>query len=403
MFFGVVRKIFLPARACVVAVAALFACVHAWAQAGLAGANEAANSVEPGGAVAVQERICKVFADNKDSVVKVFAQKERDFGGDIGVKMKLDVGSGVLVSKDGHVMTSAFVVYDSKKIWVEWRGILLAAKLVGADPLTTTAIIKIDGNFKDKNPNIVHMNTSGDLAPVGAMLVSVSYEMGLPAAPRFGLASGYNIEFGGAFLPTVYMRTTIPSYNGGTGGAVFDLDGNFAGLTIASLPEIGGSFLLPAKAAARIRDDIILCGEPVYSWFGLRAEDRDFEDGTHVVVNLVAENGPAKRAGFKPGDVILEVCGKAVQNNTQMRAITFFVRPGEVAKFKVLRDGKIVRLDLIAEKMDSEIVKSAEKGLKPDFGENSVCAAKQGEKEKSKSGAAKGGAGVSEGGEKVLK
>ncbi len=368
MFSGADRKFFRSAKAYVAALAALFACACITCA-------EASESAQRGvvasadGAGAVQDRICRVFEENKNSVVKVFAQKERDFGGDIGVKMKLDVGSGVLVSKDGHVMTSAFVVYGSKKIWVEWRGILLAAKLAGVDPLTTTAIIKIDGDFKSKNPAIVHMNTSGDLAPVGSLLVSISYEMGLPAAPRFGLASGYNIEFGGAFLPTVYMRTTIPSYNGGTGGAVFDLDGNFAGLTIASLPEIGGSFLLPAKAAARIRDDIILCGEPVYSWFGLRAEDRDFENGTKVVVNLVAENGPAKKAGFMPGDIILEVCGKPVENNTQMRALTFFVRPGEVAKFKVLRGDKTLRLDIVAGKMDSEIIKSAEKGLAPEFGD----------------------------------
>lgn len=70
-------------------------------------------------------------------------------------------------------------------------------------------------------------------------------------------------------------------------------------MIVASLPEIGGSFILPARAAAKIRDDIMICGEPIYSWFGLLAKDvPDPANGTKVVVEFVAENAPAKKGGI---------------------------------------------------------------------------------------------------------
>lgn len=317
--------------------------------------------------LSLQKDVFSVFEANKDCIVKVYGQKERDFGEGAGKMSKLDIGSGFLVSKDGLVMTSAFIVYSSANIWVEWKGILMSAEIVGIDPLTSLAVIRIQGDFASKNAAYLSLDSNLEISPVGSLLISISYEMGLPPSPRLGLAAGHNIEFGGRILPTVYLRTNIPSYSGSTGGAVFDIDGRFVGMTIASLPEVGGSFLLPTKVAARIKDDIILCSEPIYSWFGLGSEDRFSVDATYVVVNLVVENGPANKAGFKVGDIILEVNSKEVKNNTQLRQITFFVRPAEIAKFKVKRDSEIITLEIQAQRLDSEIVKSAEADLLPKF------------------------------------
>lgn len=344
--FGKILKNLLPA----LILAEFFFCASAVADDG--------SSVST-----LQEKIYSVFNQNKDSSVKVYAQKKLslvDKDGIVHDKTTLDVGSGFIVGKDGVFMTSAFIINGADKIWVEWRGFLLDAEIVGLDPLTSVAVIRSHQNIKAKNPTVVHFDTSYPLPKTASILLSISYEMGLPPAPRMGMLSGHNVQFGGRFLPTVYLRTDINSNRGSIGCAIFDINGKFVGITIATLPDSSGSFILPANAAAKIRDDIILCGEPVYSWFGIQAEDAldiESEYGTKISITLVAENGPAKKAGFQTGDVITEIDGLKVENNTQLRERTFFVRPDQASTMKVLRQGKFVSLEIIAEKMSGEILK----------------------------------------------
>lgn len=312
----------------------------------------------------LQRQLHSLFAENKKSVVKVYAQKQiisKDAAGHEARAKILDVGSGFIASKTGAIMTSAFVTRGAQKLWVEYDGKLLDAESVGFDPLTTVSIIKISGNFKSADLPVVVIDKNAEPVEPATLLVAISHEMGLPAAPRMGLAAGQNIEFGGRFLPTVYVRTNIPAPRGSTGGAVFSLDGKFAGMIVASIPEVGGSFILPARAAAKIRDDIMICGEPIYSWFGMLAKDvPDPAEGSKVVVDFVAENAPAKKAGFRAGDEIVEINSAKVSNNTQLRQHTFFIRPKETAVFKVRRGSETVKLELITERMSGDVVKAAQ-------------------------------------------
>lgn len=320
-------------------------------------------------AVSLQQSIYSLFENNKGSVVKVYARKDavsKDADGNETHTTILDVGSGFIASKTGAVMTSAFITRGARKLWIEYGGRLLDAESVGFDPITTVSIIKIAGSFKSADLPVVVIDPLAEPVKPATVLVSISHEMGLAASPRMGMATGQNIEFGGRFLPTVYVRTNLPAPRGSTGGPVFSLDGKFAGMIVASLPEIGGSFILPARAAAKIRDDIMICGEPIYSWFGMLAKDvRDPANGAKVVVEFVAENAPAKKAGFMVGDEIVEINSRKVSDNTQLREQTFFIRPSETAVFKVRRNGKIVSLELVTERMASDIVKAAEANVAP--------------------------------------
>ncbi|MFR6034552.1 MAG: hypothetical protein ACLUKN_16115 [Bacilli bacterium] len=101
----------------------------------------------------LQDKLYSVFENNRDAIVKVYAQKSLpavDKDGKEIEQLTLDVGSGFLIGKDGIVMTSAYVTHSANKLWVEWRGVLLDAKSVGLDPLTTVSILKIEGDFKSK-------------------------------------------------------------------------------------------------------------------------------------------------------------------------------------------------------------------------------------------------------------
>jgi predicted metalloprotease with PDZ domain len=97
----------------------------------------------------------------------------------------------------------------------------------------------------------------------------------------------------------------------------------------------------------------------------LAKDVRDPANGAKVVVEFVAENAPAKKAGFMVGDEIVEINSRKVSDNTQLREQTFFIRPSETAVFKVRRNGKIVSLELVTERMASDIVKAAEANVAP--------------------------------------
>ncbi len=329
-----------------------------------------------------QEKLYAICNATKGAVVKVYAQKKielKDAKGESRVLETLDVGSGFIISKDGIVMTSAYVTHGANKVWIELSGLPIAADIKGFDPLTTLSIVKIKGKFDTSNINVISMNSAGKLPDIGTMLVSLSCEMGLPMSPRLGLAAGHNIDFGGNILPAVYLRATMPAPRGATGGAVFDINGKFVGVTIASLPEMTGSFVLPARIAAKIRDDILNCGTPIYSWFGLRAEDSVSTNGTKIIVTLVAENSPAKRGGFALGDEIIAINSQKVSTNAELRDITFFVRPSERTTFKVKRGDKILNIEVVAEMMSTEIIGAAMSNLSKKIAEK-----KSGQKESAK-------------------
>lgn len=331
-------------------------------------AQETSQTKSPAlGASALQQDLYKVFQKNKDCVVKIYSQRNIHIKSENGASLRktLGVGSGFITGIDGTVVTSAYATYAAEKIWVEWKGKLMDAECVGFDPLTTLAVLKVAGGFQTKQVRATYLNANAPLAEPATMLMLISYELGLPPAPRTGLLTAHNIEFGGVLLPTVYMRTNILSPRGSLGAPVFDLNGNFVGMQVASLPEIGGSFILPAKAVAKIRDDILLCGKPIYSWFGLRAEDSAENGKRRVKVTTTIENAPASKAGFKKGDYITEFNSKKVSDNTMLRNETFFVRPGETVSFKIERAGKFLELKMVADKLDAGILRAAESVLSP--------------------------------------
>ena len=302
----------------------------------------------------LQDSVKKIYSENKNAIVKVFASKE---GKDS--TSYLLVGSGFFVSKEGHIMTNATVTYAARNLWVEHDGVPYSADLVGLDPITNLSVVKAKGDFKSKDLPIVNISGNNNEVETAQMLVSISSEMGQTPSAAFGLVTGHNIRFGEKILPTVYIRTNIPVFGGSSGGAVFSIDGVFIGMTVANLPELGGSFVLPAKAAKRVFDDIILCGEPVYGWFGLRTQElSDNVNGTRVVVDMVMEKGPAKKAGFEVNDIVREVNSSKIRNDVDLRKATFFIRPGEIANFKVERKGEIVNLEILVERMISDVIKS---------------------------------------------
>ncbi len=297
------------------------------------------------------ERVKQIYAKNAPAVVKVFASRK-----DENSKQFLLIGSGFFIDKKGHIITNATIVYKADNLWIDSNGVPAKATLVGYDPITNISVLKVE---KNGDFPVVDLETSFRLPEIADALLMISCELGQDVSPNTGLITGHNIRFGEKILPTVYLRTSIPIFGGSVGAPLFSLDGEFKGVAVAALPEIGGSFVLPARAVNRIKDDILLAQKVAYGWFGLISREiSDSVNGTRVIVDIIMPKGPAELAGFEVGDVILAINGRKVVNDKDLRWETFFVRAGESATFRVHRQGKELDIELQVARMSNEVIES---------------------------------------------
>lgn len=284
------------------------------------------------------------------------------------------VGSGFFITRDGHVMTNANVTYMADRIWVEHRGIPYAAELIGGDPFSNISIVRL--LTRPENIRFIHLGNQDEMPTIASLVLAITCELGMEPRPSFGMVTGRNTSYGERILPTVYLRTDIPSDGGEGGSPVFDMSGNFIGVMVASLPEIRSSFVLPARAARRVRDDILFSGEVTYGWFGLQTRElADLEHGTRVVIEKVFPASPAAGSGLRPGDVLLRVGDNMIRNDDDLRMATFFIRANQDITVRVRRDeteyelpmrvGKRVTDPYMLPTSNDDVSEAGENGISP--------------------------------------
>lgn len=282
--------------------------------------------------MSLQRRVVEVFGANRDAIVQVYAAVPREEGRE---RPLLLVGTGFFVSREGHVVTNASVVYGAERLWIEHGGGTSEVQVLGHDPLSNVSVLRAE-----KLPpklHFINLSESTENPEVGTFLLAITRELGLPAGPSFGMLTGRNIAYGNRQLPAVYYRSDIASDGGEGGSPVFDLQGRFVGMMIASLPEIRSSFLLPARALRRVRDDLIFSGEVKYAWFGLQASQRHVETGVEVVIDDVVEDSPAWGTGLQAGDVLLQVADAPIRNEYDLRDVSFFTPAEKWVNLRVRR------------------------------------------------------------------
>ena len=137
------------------------------------------------------------------------------------------------------------------------------------------------------------------------------------------------------------LRSSLALGPGEVGAPVFDLNGRFVGITHAALPDLKSSFLLPAKACKRIRDDLLLSGEVEYGWFGITTTRKINDTNSFVIViNGFIDDSPAAKSNLKVGDVLLNVGNYKIYSQGDLANASFFSEPNTILDFKVKRDGK---------------------------------------------------------------
>jgi serine protease Do/serine protease DegQ len=260
----------------------------------------------------------------------------RFFGAPQQQQPQIAAGSGVIVdAKNGYVMTNAHVVKDAREIQVTLKNNLrLAAKLVGADPGTDIALLKIE------SPNLTEAKFGdSDALQVGDFVIAIGNPFGIGQTATSGIVSALG-RSGLSVEGYEYFIQTDASINpGNSGGALINLKGELIGINSAIIGPSGGNvgigFAVPAVMARAVMDQLIRFGEVKRGRLGLSMQDVAGSDG--AVVTNVQENSPAAKADLRKGDVVVGLNGRPVRGAAELRARLGVLAVGETAEMRVQR------------------------------------------------------------------
>jgi len=258
------------------------------------------------------------------------------------------LGSGVIVSADGYILTNNHVVEGADEIEVGLAdGRKAEASVVGTDPETDLAVIRI----REKNLPVIVLGEP-DKARVGDVVLAIGNPFGVGQTVTLGIISalGRNNLHINHFEN--FIQTDAAINFGNSGGALVDSRGNLLGINSAIYSQTGGSvgigFAIPVSTAKTVLDSIVKHGQVVRGWIGIESQDITPElagnfglgrDAGAIIAGVV-RGGPADRAGMRPGDILLAVKGRKVGNTNDMMNLIAELPPGEKAPMTVMRKNR---------------------------------------------------------------
>ncbi|HNX05611.1 MAG TPA: trypsin-like peptidase domain-containing protein, partial [Opitutales bacterium] len=216
------------------------------------------------------------------------------------------VGTSFFISREGHILTNASVVLNPDRIWVVHKGVEYAARMIGYDKATNLALLKIMTLPKDFT--FIQIGDSQNLPAPGTLVMRIGSPLELSPTPTFGMVSGVESRFGPHIFPCGLIRTNISANPGDGGSPVLDLNGRLVGIQVGAIAEINSTYILPARAAMRVRDDLLFSGKVSEGWIGFEvALDTSVSEGTRVMIRSVIKGTPAEQSGMRIGDQIVQV------------------------------------------------------------------------------------------------
>ncbi|XYJ11724.1 DegQ family serine endoprotease [Telluria sp. B2] len=287
-------------------------------------------------------------------------------------------GSGFIVSPDGVILTNAHVVKGASEVTVkladrrEFR-----AKVLGSDPATDVAVLKIDA----KNLPTVPLGNARNLQ-TGEWVLAIGSPFGLESTVTAGVVSAT-----GRSLPSdssvQFIQTDVAVNPGNSGGPLFNTRGEVVGINSQIYSQTGGyqglSFAIPIDVASRIKDQILTTGKVQHAKLGVTIQDvnQGFADSFNLdspegaLVANVERGSAAEKAGLKSGDIVRKVNGQPIIGSGDLPGMLAVSKPGDKVTLDVWRDGKIVRLNATlanasdrAQPSEDEAIAAADKGAK---------------------------------------
>ena len=279
----------------------------------------------------------------------------RLFFGQQGSQSQSGLGSGVIMSSDGYVLTNNHVVQEADHIEaVLADGRRANARVIGADPESDLAVLKID------LPDLPVMTPSdSDRIEVGDRVLAIGNPFGVGQTVTSGIVSALGRDQLGINTFENFIQTDAAINPGNSGGALTDEQGRLLGINTAIYSRSGGSlgigFAIPVNVARQALQDIVQNGRVVRGWIGVEstaltpelAENLGAASAQGAIITGVLNGGPAARAGMRPGDVVTRINGRPIRTVAELRAGITALRPGTAATFTALRQGQNVEMQLV--------------------------------------------------------
>jgi len=324
------------------------------------------------------EKITKLFSYSlavkkaSPSVVNIYTQKKLPSGNRLysdplfkkfysqknssrQARMKSSLGSGVVMTADGYILTNHHVVDGADAIVLQLQdGREAAAKVIGTDPEIDLAVLKI--NLE----NLVPIELANQKASVGDVVLAIGNPFGVGQSVSQGIISATQRKGLGLNTFENFIQTDAAINPGNSGGPLVDSTGHLVGINSAILDRtsyaMGISFAIPSKTALKVLTDIITHGRPIRGWLGVEASQlKPFAAkklGLNPPLGLVITNiypgSPAYSSGLLPGDVIFKINSNGIVDNDKAMNVIASLSPGDSIKLYVLRNGHEKVIDAVA-------------------------------------------------------
>jgi len=266
-----------------------------------------------------------------------------------------NLGSGVIVSSEGYILTNQHVVDGADQIEIALAdGRTTNAKVIGIDPETDLAVLKVN---MTNLPTI----TLGRMEQtrVGDVVLAIGNPFGVGQTVTMGIVSALGRNHLGINTFENFIQTDAAINPGNSGGALVDVNGNLLGINTAIYSRSGGSlgigFAIPVSTARSVLESIITTGSVTRGWIGVEpqdvtpeiAESFGLDQKSGAIVAGVLKNGPADRAGIKPGDILMSVNGQEITDTTRLLNVIAQIKPGTAAKVHLVRKNRELDVDVV--------------------------------------------------------
>ncbi len=272
-------------------------------------------------------------------------------------QLETSLGSGVIISSQGYILTNHHVITGADAIQVVLRdGRSAPAKVIGSDPDTDIAVLKIDLPHLP----VITLGQS-DKIRIGDVVLAIGNPFGVGQTVTMGIVSATGRNQLGVNTFENFIQTDAPINPGNSGGALVDAYGDLIGINTLIFSQSGGSqgigFAIPASLATSVMEQILQYGRPQRGWLGIEAhaltpeivQALKIKPGIKgVIVAGIVRGGPADIAGIEPGDIILSLDGKPLDDARQALLLISGHRPGDRIVMRVLRGSKTLDLKVVA-------------------------------------------------------
>ncbi len=280
------------------------------------------------------------------------------FFGDRGTQTqrRSGLGSGVVVSEEGYILTNYHVVEAADEIEVASNdGRKFKAKVVGTDPESDLAVLRVPA---DARLSAITFATADSLR-VGDVVLAIGNPFGVGQTVTSGIVSALGRSHLGINTFENFIQTDAAVNPGNSGGALVDSNGDLIGINTAIYSQNGGSmgigFAIPVSLARNVMEQIIKSGSVTRGWIGVEVQEITAElaesfrlPGTDgALIAGVVRGGPAEKAGIKPGDVLLSIDGRKVKDAETMLELIAGLAPGQASRIALRRDGREVDVQAV--------------------------------------------------------